>query len=268
MTLFEILGYTGAIAIGLSLGLIGGGGSILTVPLLVYLFHIEPILATAYSLFIVGFNALIGSLKYARKGLVNFKVGFIFASPAFIAVYLTRRFLVPNLPDIWFSLGDLTVTKGIGVLTIFAILMIAAAYSMIKKKVYTRPDDKKLRLNIPSIILEGTVVGVLTGTVGAGGGFLIIPALVLFARLPMKMAIGTSLLIIAVNSLIGFIGDIQVREHIDWIFLLVISALAMSGIFIGTMLSSKVNNAQLKKVFGYFVLVMGVFMIIKELFLS
>ena len=267
MTLFEFLGYIGAIAIGLSLGLIGGGGSILTVPLLVYLFHVEPILATAYSLFIVGINALLGSIKYARKGLVNFKVGFVFATPAFITVYLTRRFLVPNLPDVWFSFGGITITKGIGVLVLFALLMVAAAISMIKKKVYDKPESNKIKLNIPSIIIEGSVVGVLTGTVGAGGGFLIIPALVLFARLPMKMAIGTSLLIIAVNSLIGFIGDVQVSDHINWMFLLSISALAMAGIFIGTMLSSKVDNAQLKKGFGYFVLVMGIFMIIKELFL-
>lgn len=271
MTLLELLGYLGAIAIGVSLGLIGGGGSILTVPVLVYLLNVEPILATAYSLFIVGVSALIGGIKYARKGLVNFKVGLIFSIPAFLSVYLTRRFIIPNLPDVWFSLREVVVTKSTGILVLFAILMVAAAISMIRKKEnneFVNQENGKVKLNIPLITIEGAVVGMLTGLVGAGGGFLIIPALVLFARLPMKMAIGTSLLIIAIKSLIGFIGDIQVGEHINWLFLLIISVLAVSGIFAGTILSGKVNNTQLKKGFGYFVLIMGLFMIIKELFIN
>ena len=266
MTALEIFGYIGAVAIGVSLGLIGGGGSILTVPVLVYLLGVSPVLATAYSLFIVGFSSLIGGIKYARQGLVNFKTGLVFAAPAFLSVYITRRYLMPWLPDVWISAETFTLTKNTGILLLFAILMVAASISMIKKAKVKESDPNvdKPDFNFTMILLEGAVVGMLTGLVGAGGGFLIIPALVLFAKLPMKMAIGTSLLIISAKSLLGFIGDIQAGESIDWQFLLIISALAGTGIFIGMFFSKKIDGPQLKKGFGWFVLAMGIFMIIKE----
>ncbi|MEP2772083.1 MAG: sulfite exporter TauE/SafE family protein [Fulvivirga sp.] len=268
MTVLEILGLIGAAAIGLSLGLIGGGGSILTVPVLVYLMGVEPVLATAYSLFIVGTTALIGGLNYAKKGLVSFKTGIVFAIPAFIAVYLTRLIIVPALPNHWFNLGDLAITKDIGILLLFAFLMVFAAVSMIKnngKRIVESTTNVEPKFNFPLIIVEGIVVGVLTGLVGAGGGFLIIPALVLFAKLPMKMAVGTSLLIIAAKSLIGFIGDIQAGEPINWLFLAGFTAIAIIGIFIGSHFAKMIDGAKLKKAFGWFVLAMGSFMIIKEL---
>lgn len=271
MSILEILGFAGAMLIGISLGLIGGGGSILTVPVLVYLLSVEPVLATAYSLFIVGISSLIGGINYARKGLVNFKTGIVFTIPAFIAVYLTRLWLVPALPDHWFNLGNVDVTKDVGILLLFALLMLFASYSMIKdkKKPEGVENDEEVEphFNIPMIVLEGTVVGVLTGLVGAGGGFLIIPALVLFAKLPMKMAVGTSLLIIAAKSLIGFIGDIQADQPIDWTFLIIFSSISIVGIFVGSWLSTFIHGSKLKKGFGWFVLVMGAFMIVKELFL-
>jgi len=270
MSLIEILGFAGAALIGISLGLIGGGGSILTVPVLVYLLAVEPVLATAYSLFIVGISSLIGGINYARKGLVDFKTGIVFTIPAFIAVYLTRLFIVPALPENWFHLGDIAVTKDMGILLLFALLMLFASYSMIrdKKKLQEETEEEtKPKFNIPMIVLEGSVVGVLTGLVGAGGGFLIIPALVLFAKLPMKMAVGTSLLIIAAKSLIGFIGDIQADQPIDWNFLLIFSAISVIGIFAGSYLSTFIEGSRLKRGFGWFVLVMGTFMIVKELFL-
>lgn len=269
MDYMEIIGYFGALFIGITLGLIGGGGSILTVPLLVYFFNINPILATAYSLFVVGVSSLFGGIKYAKQGLVNFKVGIVFSIPAFISVYLTRRYLVPSLPDHFFNIGDLTVTKEVGILSLFAILMIVASISMIRdNKDKKEQNATSITLNIPLIIVEGLVVGALTGLVGAGGGFLIIPALVLLAKLPMKTAIGTSLIIISAKSLIGFIGDIQAGEGIEWVFLLTITGLAIIGIVIGLIFNQKVNNKQLKTGFGYFVLFMGVVMIIKELFLQ
>lgn len=271
MSLIEIIGFVGAAVIGLSLGLIGGGGSILTVPVLVYLLAIEPVLATAYSLFVVGSSALIGAANYARKGLVSFKTAVVFAIPALISVYLTRLYIVPALPDTWVSLGSFTITKDVGILVLFALLMIFASYSMIKgngkAKNGTPEADAEPVFNYPMIFVEGLVVGILTGLVGAGGGFLIIPALVLFARLPMKLAVGTSLLIIAVKSLIGFIGDIQADQPIDWTFLLIFSAISVVGIFIGSYLSNFIDGKKLKSGFGYFVLVMGIFMIVKELFL-
>ncbi len=272
MTTLELFGFISAAIIGISLGLIGGGGSILTVPILVYLLHIEPVLATAYSLFIVGVSALIGSVDYARKGLVSYKTAVVFAVPAFIAVYLTRLLIVPMLPDVLFHIGNYAVTKDAAILLLFAFLMVFASISMIRDKKDKDADSNgeetdhfEPKFNFKMIILEGLVVGVLTGLVGAGGGFLIIPALVLFARLPMKLAVGTSLLIIAVKSLIGFIGDVQSGENIDWTFLMYFTGLAVVGIFIGSFFSKNINEKKIKKGFGWFVLAMGIFMIGKEL---
>ncbi|HNP19727.1 MAG TPA: sulfite exporter TauE/SafE family protein [Fulvivirga sp.] len=269
MPVLEILGYLGAVAIGLSLGLIGGGGSILTVPILVYLMSVEPILATAYSLFVVGFSALVGGVRYAKKGLVNYKAGVAFAVPAFITVYSTRSLIVPVLPDIWLTINSFVITKNMAILLLFALLMVSASISMIRKKKGANGEEQEgyvaADLNYVMIAIVGIVVGVLSGMVGAGGGFLIIPALVIFAHLPMKAAVGTSLLIIAVNSLIGFIGDIQVGTPIDWFFLLIFTGIASLGIFIGSYLSKFIDGSKLKQGFGWFVLVMGTFMIVKEL---
>jgi len=272
MTLVEIIGFLSAAIIGISLGLIGGGGSILTVPVLVYLLGINPVTATAYSLFIVGFSSLVGGLNYAKQGLVNYKTGIVFTIPAFVSVYLTRLLLVPALPESWFSIGGLEITKSIGIMVIFAVLMIVASFSMIRSKKKrlkeaTEEADKVQKFNLPLIIIEGIVVGALTGLVGAGGGFLIIPALVILAKLPMKEAVGTSLLIIAAKSLIGFIGDIQSGGDIDWMFLVIFTVIAGVGIFIGSYLSNMIDGQKLKKGFGWFVLIMGSLMIYKELFI-
>jgi uncharacterized protein len=285
----EILGYIAALLIGLSLGLIGGGGSILTVPVLVYLIGLSPVISTAYSLFIVGLTSLVGSYKFYKNGLVSLKTAIVFGLPSIVAVYLTRRYLVPAIPEEIFSVGDFMVTKGIMLMLLFAGLMVFASISMIKKKKVpvtapTEPVDMvdenidteidvegngtphpKPKFNYGGILAEGLVVGTLTGLVGAGGGFLIIPALVLFSKLDMKMAVGTSLLIIAAKSLFGFIGDIFNYE-IDWMFLGIFSAISIAGIFIGTYLSAKIHADKLKTAFGWFVLVMGLYIIGKELF--
>jgi uncharacterized membrane protein YfcA len=260
-----IIGFAAAIFIGISLGLIGGGGSILTVPVLVYILGIDPVLATAYSLFVVGSTSLVGAGTYMKKGLVNYKTALVFAIPSFIAVFLTRKFLVPALPDPLFTVGEAIITKNIGIMVFFALIMLAASYSMITTKKYMDSDeDKTVSFNFPLIALEGSVVGVITGIVGAGGGFLIIPALVLLAKLPMKMAVGTSLLIIAAKSLIGFLGDLSIQT-IDWQLLLIFTSLSIGGIFIGSALSKKINERILKTGFGWFVLVMGIYIITKEL---
>ncbi len=286
----EILGYIAALLIGLSLGLIGGGGSILTVPVLVYLLGLSPVISTAYSLFIVGLTSLVGSYKFYQKGLVSMKTAVVFGLPSIVAVYLTRRYLVPAIPENLFTVGDLAVTKGVLLMLLFAGLMVFASISMIRKKkeVPAEPADvvdenidteldvehtdkteshPEPKFNYGGILAEGLVVGTLTGLVGAGGGFLIIPALVLFSKLDMKMAVGTSLLIIAVKSLFGFIGDVFNYE-IDWLFLGIFSAISIAGIFIGTYLSTKIHADKLKTSFGWFVLVMGIYIIIKEIFFA
>jgi uncharacterized membrane protein YfcA len=262
----EIIGYLASLIIGLSLGLIGGGGSILTVPVLVYLFGIDPVLATAYSLFIVGSTSLVGALPKYKNGEINIKTAIIFGIPSILAVYATRAFIVPAIPSTIINLGSWTLTKPLLMMMIFAVLMVFASVSMIRSKDNKKQDQGPQVFNYPMILLEGAIVGILTGLVGAGGGFLIIPALVLFSKLPMKQAIGTSLLIIAAKSLVGFTGDLG-KQTMDWTLLLSVTALAIIGIFIGNALGKKVSAESLKKGFGWFVLIMGIYIIIKELFL-
>lgn len=263
MELTELLGYFGALLIGLVLGLIGGGGSILTVPIFVYLLQINPVTATAYSLFVVGVAALVGAIRNMQKGLVDLRTAVVFSVPAFIAVYVTRRYVLPAIPEKLFSVFGFEITKDIGIMIFFALIMLVAALSMIRDK---RDDtaQKKKRYNYPFIVLEGAVVGLLTGLVGAGGGFLIIPALVLLAGLPMKKAVATSLLIIAIKSLIGFIGDVE-NMAIEWGFLLLFTAIAIVGIFFGIWLNKYINGKKLKKGFGWFVLIMALYILFKEL---
>ncbi|MDX1913566.1 MAG: sulfite exporter TauE/SafE family protein [Saprospiraceae bacterium] len=266
-----IAGYLASILIGISLGLIGGGGSILTVPVLVYLFGVDPVLATAYSLFIVGATSLAGALPKYREGLVNLKTAVIFGIPSILAVYATRAWLVPVIPDTVFSIGAFVVTKAMLMMGLFAILMVFASISMIRSKKgaadTSNPSTTVQQFNYPMILLEGAIVGVLTGLVGAGGGFLIIPALVLFSKLPMKQAVGTSLLIIAAKSLFGFLGDLS-QYQLDWLLLGTVTALAVAGIFIGNRLSRSMDGDKLKKAFGWFVLVMGIYILFKELYLN
>lgn len=264
-----ILGYVLAVLVGISLGLIGSGGSILTVPILVYIMSVEPVLATAYSLFIVGSTALVGGIQNALLKKVDFKTVFVFGAPSIAAVYATRKWLVPYIPDSLFQIGGFEVTKPIALMLLFAVVMIMASVSMIKPSKKQEADESEpMVYNYPMILLEGTVVGILTGLVGAGGGFLIIPALVLLARMPMKLAVGTSLFIIAAKSLIGFIGDLQGDKIIDWTLLIGFTSSAVVGIVIGILVSKKIPGSKLKVGFGWFVLVMGIYIIIKELFLK
>lgn len=264
MELLTILGYVGAILIGVVLGLIGGGGSILTVPIFVYLLGIEPVMATAYSLFVVGSTALVGTIRNIPKKQVDFRTGVVFAIPALAAVYATRKFVVPAIPESLFTVADFTVTKDFGIMVFFAIIMLLAAFSMIRNKRKETQETQEVTYNYPLIVIEGILVGFLTGIVGAGGGFLIIPALVLLAKLPMKKAVATSLMIIAVKSLIGFIGDIE-NLVIEWSFLLTFSLLSVVGIFIGIYLNKFIDGKKLKTAFGWFVLFMAFYIFYKEL---
>lgn len=264
MEMLEIVGYVAAAFIGLSLGLIGGGGSILTVPVLVYLFGIDAVTATAYSLFIVGATSFVGAWPKHKEGLVDLKTALAFGAPSIVAVYLTRAWLVPFIPDPVFSFGEFELSKRLLLMGLFAVLMVLASLSMIRDKkpvAVAASDEQGFRWGL--ILLEGAVVGVLTGLVGAGGGFLIIPALVLFTGLPMKKAVGTSLLIIAAKSLIGFTGDLGQLEP-NWTLLGVVTAIAIGGILIGNILARQIDGRKLKKGFGWFVLVMGIYILLKE----
>jgi hypothetical protein len=248
------------------LGLIGGGGSILTVPVLVYLFHVDPVQATAYSLFIVGASSLVGAWPKYKQGFVNLKTAIIFGIPSIVAVFATRKFIVPAIPNELGEFAGIAITKSLLMMMLFAVLMVAASFSMIRSKKNKETElEGEQKFNYPLILLEGALVGILTGLVGAGGGFLIIPALVMLSKLPMKQAVGTSLLIIAAKSLIGFTGDLGNRT-MDWTLLLTVTALAIAGIFIGDKLSKRIDGNKLKTGFGWFILVMGLYIIAQQLF--
>lgn len=265
MDLLEIFGYLSALLIGFTLGLIGGGGSILGVPVLAYLFSVNEKVATAYSLFIVGASALLGGIKKHLKGYVDWRTAVVFGVPAMVGVTLVRHFVVPNLLDILFVILDFEFTRRMGMFGLFALLMIPAAFSMLKKQsILLHPGANTTSFNYPLIVVEGLLVGALTGLIGAGGGFLIIPALVILANIEMKIAVGTSLMIIAFKSLLGFfLGDAMTME-IDWEFLAVFTLLTFVGVFIGSYASNFIDGNKLKKGFGYFILAMSIFIFYME----
>jgi hypothetical protein len=264
----ELIGYFFAALIGFIMGIMGAGGGIMAVPTLVYLIGIEPILATTYSLFIVGSTSLIGSSNYMRWELVNYKTAILFSLHSFLAVFLTRNFLLPSIPLVIFEWNDWKLTKEAFILGFFAIIMIYSAYNMIKSNKHIgAPIGKSIsiRKNYPAFLLKTSIVGMVTGLVGAGGGFLIVPALVLLMKLPMKMAIGTSLFIISLNSIMGFFSSLG-HQTINWSFLTPFSITAIIGVFIGSHSSKYFPANQLKTAFGWFVLIMGTTILIKELF--
>ena len=263
----ELAGYISAAAIGLSLGLIGGGGSILTVPVLVYLFHVDPLPATTYSLFIVGMTSMFGAGAHLRLGNINWKVTAMFGVPSVISVTLVRGVVVPAIPATLLTVGGFTLTKSLALLLLFAVLMVASATKMLQRQDHGHPlhtvtDGSH---NYWGIALKGLMVGAITGLIGAGGGFLIIPALVLMAGLPMKQAVGTSLTIITLNASVGFASSLEKMPTLDWSLLLALSAIAAAGILAGTAMSRRISNEKLKPAFGWFVLTVGTYIIVKEL---
>lgn len=263
MEVIVILSFFCALFIGITLGLIGGGGSILTVPVFVYIMGLDPHEATAYSLFVVGISSLAASVQNARKKRIDYKIGLVFAFPAFVVVFLIRKFLLPAIPEEILKVGDFTLMKSVAIMIFFALVMLIASFSMIRgRKELT--DEMPSTFNYPIIFLQGTIVGLITGMVGAGGGFLIIPALVFLARLPIKRAVATSLLVISINSLCGFMGDVQTIV-IDWNYLLIFTSIAILGVVVGTFFNSKIDSNKLRKLFGWFILAMGIFILMREM---
>lgn len=261
--MIEVIGYISALIIGIVLGLTGGGGSILTVPVLVYIMGLSPVTAAAYSLFIVGTTSTFGAFINYFKGLVNLKTGLLFAIPSFIGVFITRKYIVPIIPETIFEFNGYFLSKNTFLMSFFALIMIFAAFTMLKKKAEILNEDKSSNYII--LVIQNFIIGITIGLVGAGGGFLIIPSLLLFAKLPMKKAVATSLFIISINSLIGFLGDVQ-NLDIHWKFLLSFTLVTIIGIFVGIRLNKFINEALLKKGFGYFVLLMALFILLKEFY--
>lgn len=262
------LGLIASTVMGITLGIMGGGGSILTVPIMVYLFAIPPATATGYSLFVVGMTALIGSLVYIRKGDVDFKTGVAFAAPSIVGVFTSRAVIVPSLPATILDFGTWSLSKDVLIMGAFASLMVTAAYSMIKGRktgVRERPEHELRGTRLLSVGVLGLLVGIISGFVGAGGGFLIIPALVVIAHLEMRVAVGTSLMIIAVQSLIGFMGDLRHGNAVDWSLLIAVAITAALGIAFGTFVSHRIDEKKLKAAFGWFVLGMGSIILLEQL---
>lgn len=265
METIEIFGYLGALLVGLVLGLMGSGGSLIAIPIFTYLFHISPITTTAYSLFVVGTSSTIGALRNWEKGLVDFKIAIVFAIPAFIAVYVVRKYILPIIPMEIVTIYDVAVTKDMAIMVFLALIMLLCSLSMIRTK-KSLLDHKRLnRYNYPLIVLQGILIGLFTGVVGIGGGFLIIPTLVLLVKLPMKKAVATSLFIIALKSLIGFLGDLGNLE-INWDFLLRFTAISTLGIFLGIYFSSFIKGEKLKTYFGWLLLILSIGIFYKEVF--
>lgn len=262
----EILGYFFAIIIGLILGLIGGGGSILTVPIFVYVFNIDAVTATALSLFVVGITSSVGSIGFVRQNLVNYRTALLFGLPSVLGILFSRRLVLPHLPHYIIHRWGITLTKDMFLLILFAILMLISSIKMIRKKERVRGRNYE-QINYTLLISQGLLVGIITGLIGAGGGFLIVPALIMLLGLGMKEAVATSLFIIAINSLIGFTFSLD-KVTIDWTFLLSFSALSVLGILLGVSLSKKIEGRKLKPIFGWFVLVMGIWILINEIFIS
>jgi uncharacterized membrane protein YfcA len=260
------------LCIGLILGLIGGGGSLLGVPVLVYVMHVVPELATTYSLFIVGVTALVGAISYLRKGEISAEAILNFAIASIISIFCMRKFIMPAIP-LQFQFMGIELHKHTVIMVMFALIMMCASYSMIKKQIPNRINDTKWDefsrspMGIPFVIMLGIGVGVITGFVGAGGGFIIVPVLLFFVRLNFKKAIGTSLCIVAINSLVGFAGNIG-QQNIDWKFLLIISSVCGIGILLGSLASNKISSKKLKPAFGWFTLAVGIFVLIKEVILK
>jgi uncharacterized protein len=257
----EIAGYLFSIGIGIILGLLGGGGSILSIPILVYFFHVDAVLASAYSLFIVGVTSLFGAVPKYKDHLVSVKAGLLFGVPSILSIFITRKWLIPAIPEIIFQSDSLLLTKRLLILGLFALLMIVTSITMIGGQREKVREEHEPRVMLA--IAEGILIGFLTGLVGAGGGFLIIPALMVLTGLPFKTAVGTSLFIIAINALTGFLGDV-INYRMDWPFLLLLTALATAGIFVGNRLTHRISSFKLRKSFGWFVLAVGVWILFRE----
>lgn len=260
-----LLGYFGILLMGITLGIIGGGGSIIALPIMVYLFKIPADEAIVYSLFIIGCTSIFASISNIKQKNFDAVTACKFGAASVLMVAITRSCIVPNIPTILFTFNHIHIYKSAVLLLLFAILMLVASLKMITNN---NPANADANPNSLFLIFRGAAIGVLTGLIGAGGGFLIVPTLIYHANLTIKKAIGTSLLIIGANSLIGFgISTIHTPVH-NWQQLITFISIAIAGAVIGMAVSKKISNQKLKIVFGWFVLITGLYIIVKELFFN
>ena len=257
--MLQVAGYLLAMAIGFSLGLIGGGGSILTIPVLVFFFNIDPLAATTYSLFIVGMTAISGSFHHYQMKNIDLKTVLAFGIPSVLVLFIMRRWLVPMIPPVIAEGEGWELTKSMFIMIIFCVLMLFAGWSMIRKQVVPSIE----RQSLARLMLQGAITGAITGFIGIGGGFIIVPSLVLFAGLPMKRAIGTSLTIISVNCLVGILGNWKFTASLNYYFLFAFTCFAIAGIILGTWAIKYTPDRRLKPIFGWIILTMSVIVFIR-----
>ncbi len=238
-----------AVLVGIALGLLGGGGSILTIPILTYVAGLEAKVAIATSLFVVAVTSSVGAASHARAGRVRWRTGLMFGAGGMAGAHAGGR-LAGYLP------ADLLLSLFAVMMAVSAIAMLRGRRAMVTTLTGDRPGLK--------LVLQGSAVGVVTGLVGAGGGFVIVPALVILGRLPMKDAVGTSLLVIAMNAVSGLTGYLG-HVDIDWPLALSVTAAAVAGSLVGTRLASRVPQESLRLGFGWFVMAMAAFILIKQL---
>lgn len=264
----DTAGYVMAVLMGLCLGLLGSGGSILTVPVLVYLFRFNPVTGTAYSLFIVGVTSLAGLLIRGREGLPHLRAALAFAIPSLTGVYLVRGHVIHSLPDLLSLPGAFEVARDTFIMALFAVVMAAAGVAMLRGRARPPLPPSQAAAERPRLLrigAAGLAAGALTGFVGAGGGFLIVPALVLLAGLPMQGAVAASLAIISAQSMSGFAADWRLMESIDWGFLGAFSALSIAGALAGAALGRRFDGARLRAAFGWFLILIAAVILAKEI---
>lgn len=260
-----LLGLILAIIVGITLGLVGSGGTILTVPILVYAMGVNPVLATTYSLFAIGITSIVGVLKGFYKKEVDIRKVFTFGLPSLLMVFIMRNYMLSLVPEI-FIIGSWEIHREVMLMLLFGVVMLVSSYSMIRGTGFSFVrSTKRNGESVRQVAAQGLFVGFITGVVGAGGGFLIIPTLVSVFKMPMKKAVSTSLAIIVINSFFGLLGDLEKFPEFDWALLSGYTFFTIIGIFLGFLLSNKMDGEQLKKAFGYLILLVGIFVIVKEL---
>lgn len=264
MGIEEIIGYIGALLTGLILGILGGGGAIFSVPVLVYIFHVKATEATAYSMFIVAVAALIGAVQNIRKKMVDWSAVAWYGLPSLITVFITRKFIIHAIPENLFTVGSYTFTKHVGILLLLSFFMVMIGYKMTRTEPIKGEGERGV--NHTKLIMYAMGIGLFLGIVGAGGGFLMIPALIHFANLDIKKAVGTSLVLVSANAAIGFLGDATTNTNLNWPLLISFSGIAIAGVIIGTYYAHKINPAKLRMGFGYFMIITAVFIFVKEIF--
>lgn len=262
-----IVGLLLAVVVGLTLGMIGSGGSILTVPILVYVFGINPALATTYSLLVIAVISFVGSMNGIKNKSVDFSKVLYFGLPSMVTVFVVRSYILPLVPD-EITFAGYTFYQDKVFMLLFAAVMVFAAIPMFHptkaENIHSPQQEHKKGV----VLAQGVLVGFITGVVGAGGGFLIIPVLINSFKLTLKRAVSTSLVLITINSTIGLLGDLDKLPTLDWKLIIAYIILSVIGLFIGFKISSQIENAVLKKGFGIGIVLLSCFILIKELWLQ